>query len=542
MIRDNKELLEKQKQLPITSGCYMFLNCENKIIYVGKANNLKKRVESYFSKTLSNFKTIQLVNDVFDLKYISTSNEKEALILEFNLIKKYRPRYNILLNDDKKYLYIIITKEQDPEIKMVRNITKNYQYCFGPFPDGTKAIEILKIIKRLYPLRNCKKAKMDKPCLNYQINQCSGSCFKFVNFEFYKNNIKKIKLFFKGDTKNLEKDLNNKMLEYAKNYQFEEAQKIKNILGKINFLIAKQYIDISRKQNSDYVNAIVKDDYLIICTYFYRNGQLLFKDYKIFEHFHSDISSIVIIYLQQLYQKNAIPISIILADNLNCLILKNVLNCKIITAKKAEDKNIMNIIEKDALNFLYFNLQNKNSVVGKEFFLIKEMEKTFNLKKTPYILEMYDISNINDKYQTASVVVYKNGVPSHKDFKHYNLSGTNTSDYSRMKELMDYRFGNIEKWKNYIPDLIIVDGGAIQIKAIKETLPKELYDIDIIGIVKNKSHQTSHVILENMKKYYLNNNPTLFNYLSLLQDKVHTLAIKQHKFLRNKGFFKKETT
>ncbi len=530
------DFIQKLNEIPSEPGCYIFYNDIKNIIYVGKAINLQKRVNTYFNKKNNNFKTIQLINEIYDIKYILTKNEKEALLLEYNLIKKHHPRYNILLNDDKKYPYIVITKEKDPEIKLVRNKLGNkYQYAFGPFPDGTKAYQILKILRRLYPLRACnlKNNVNKKPCLNYQIHQCLGACFKEVDQNLYKKNISNIKLFFSGKSKNVRKQLENKMLNYASNLQFEEADKIKSIILNLDFSVSKQFINIKRSGHIDYVKGVIENNYLIIIIYFYRNNELLSKDYKIFECYEYDIESIIQTYLVQLYEKTMSPD--ILISDIELKNLKEIFKLKTIIAKNSEDKNILFEMNNDGITFFTLNLQNKNNILGKELSLLKELQQISKLPNIPFIFEVYDISNINDIAQTAGVIVYKNGLPSNKDFRHYNLSGNSTSDYARMKELVNLRFFGNKKIDKYL-NLIIVDGGNIQINAVRKSLPKKYDFISIIGLVKNKKHKTDHIVLENKQKIYIENE-TLFNYLSVIQDKVHNFSINQHKKLLKKNLF-----
>ncbi len=535
---NNNEIEKKLKKIPEKSGSYIFSNKNDEIIYVGKAINLRKRVSSYFKKP-KNIKGMQLINEIWDLKYFITSNEKEALLLEFNLIKKNRPKYNILLNDDKKYPYILITKEKDPQIKLIRNRAKknDFIYQFGPFPDGTKANEILKIIKRLYPLRACK-GSLKKPCLHYQINQCLGSCFKEIDKKIYEKNINKIKLFLSGKTELVKKELYKKMKNFADSFQFEEAQKIKEIIEKINFFSSKQFIDISRINDVDYISYYSNNEYLIISIFFYRNGKLLSKDYKIFEQFENDINDVIRIYLQQLYIKNELPNIIIFNKDIDISKLENIFNCKIINSKTLEDKKIFKEIISDSKNFLINSINNENNIKGKELFLLKELQELVGLKEIPFLFEVYDISNIKKENQVAGVIVYKNGLPFFEKYRHYNLSNNNNSDYERMKELSYLRFQKRQLNKKEIPNLIIVDGGIIQINAILSNLPNTLKNIEIIGLVKNNKHQTNHIVDKNNKKYNIINK-TLLNYLTIIQDKVHKFAISFHNKKRRKSMISK---
>lgn len=535
IVKTNDNLLEKVKKLPLSFGCYYFLNDKNIIIYVGKAINLQKRVNSYFKK-VNNIKTMQLVREIKDIKYILTNNEKEALILEYNLIKKNRPRYNILLSDDKKYPYIVITKDKNPKIHLVYNRVGKYYYEFGPFPDGTKAKEILKILKRLYPLKPCNEK--NKPCTYYQIGQCLGGCFKEVDPIFYKKNINEIKKILNGNTFYIKQKLINKMNLFASNFQFEEANKIKNLIQKFDFFTESQVGIISRISNVDYVGVFSNLEFVVISIFFYRDGKLLSKDNKMFGMYDNNKLNILRNYLLQLYTKNIKPKKLIISSDFKNYDFQSIFDFKILIAKNKEDKMVIKNVLKEAKQFLITNLINENVVNGKEIILLNQLKELCNLKRVPFLFEIYDIANLKQEAQTAGVLVYKNGLPEFNQFRHYKLPLTLKSDYGRMQELVNLRY-NKKKINNKIPDLIIVDGGIIQINAVLSKIPKDIKTkIDIIGLVKDKKHNTDHIIDINKNIINIKSEPTLFNYLTLIQERVHIFSITHFKKIRSKNLLK----
>ncbi len=530
----NPNLANKLENLTNTSGCYIFKDINDDVIYVGKAKNLFKRVNSYF-KSNNTYKNIQLLHNINNVDIFNTKNEKEALLLESNLIKHYHPRYNVLLNDDKQYPYIVITKSQDPKIKISRQKSKNFLYQFGPYPDGSKAYEILKILQRIFPLKRCNATLLKKPCLYYYIDQCLGGCFKKISLAEYNENIYKIKNFLNGKTDFIVDFIKSKMLEYAHNLQFENANKMKKILQKIDLLLQKQVIEISRVQNSDYVNFFIYNTYIIIGIFFYRNGHLLSFDYKIIELFHNNISIIIEDFLIQIYKKNILPKRIIIE---NTFTLKNIRSLdpklKITISTKKEDKEVMKSLKSRLEKQINLNFNSQNIVIGKELILLKKLAELIKLPEIPYVLEMYDIANIQNKYPVGGIVVYKNGLPIFNEFRHYNLSESNKSDYSRMQELAEKRVASFKKSQNNYPNLIIVDGNIIQINAIKNIFIKYNLNIAIIGLVKDKNHNTNHIVNNQNKSFHIN-DAELFNYLSLIQDKVHNFAISWYRKKHQKG-------
>jgi len=347
-VQKDSLLQDKIKILPNSSGCYLFKDDLNNLIYVGKAKDLKKRVTSYLNKA-SNFKTMQLITAMADVDYIMTSNEKEALILEQTLIKKHHPKYNILVADDKKYPYIQITNHRDPQYRYVRKAMKQEGHYYGPFPDGTGAREILKLLERIFPLRKCL-GNLGKPCLYYHLEQCSGACFQKIPPSYYEDMISKIDQFFKGNVNTIKKQLINSMTVSAENLQFENANRIKILLSKIDLFLTQQVVEFQDYGNRDFINFLIEDNMVVLITLFYRNGKLQAKDEQIVVNNYLDMQDLIRNYCQQLYSKNTLPSEIYLPalidlDELRLLFPQ----VKFICPLKGVKEHILSLVKTNAM-------------------------------------------------------------------------------------------------------------------------------------------------------------------------------------------------
>ncbi|KAF5279613.1 hypothetical protein FQR65_LT15361 [Abscondita terminalis] len=364
-----------------------------------------------------NFKTTNLVNEIVDVQTIITSNEKEALLLEQNLIKSHKPKYNIVLNDDKKYPYIVITNEKDPEYKYVRNYNKNYKYNFGPFPDGSKAYSIIKILKRVYPLRNCK-GNLGKPCLYYQINQCSGACFKNVLNSYYEEMFKKISNFFNADSKEIQEILILKIQKAVELLQFEEAERIKNDLLHIDLAIKKQEVDLEIKINLDVINYEVIDDKICFVIIFYRGGKMINLDYNIFDFQKENEEDLFRTFMLQLYAKNSSDMPIVVPKKADITELEEIYK---VTYDSKFD-NLLEIASVNAIEYLKNQKLKKNIHISNENETLLELQNIINLDKLPYHIEVYDIANLYEEHITGGMVVFKGAKVSTNEFRKYNLS------------------------------------------------------------------------------------------------------------------------
>nr|VZS00573.1 UvrABC system protein C [Mycoplasma feriruminatoris] len=503
-------------------GCYLFLNKEKQVIYVGKAKNLKKRVSTYFNKAY-NIKTTRLIREIADLKYFIVDNEKESLLLEKNLIKKYHPKYNVLLNDDKTYPYIIITNQKDPMYKYVRKYDKKALKNYGPLPIGSNARNILLTLQRLFPLRMCK-GDLKKPCLYYHLNQCSGACFKEVDPSYYENQIKQVDKFFKGDINQVKQTLINQMQKASDNLQFEQAKRIKDQITSLDFITAKQNVDIVTNKNIDVVNYEINQDKICFVMLFYRLGQLTYKDEYIQDYDGQNLSELFNSYLQQIYQKNIYPDVLLIPNEIELLDLdENLLEFSSYSLDKQNDV-FVKLAKQNAIDSLNKSIISNNINSGDEIEILNQLQQISNASKYLKRIEMFDISNIYNQFITGACIVYINGKPIRNEFRKYNIDSSYTSDFSRMKFMLEKRFLKKINQKEELPDLIIVDGGIIQIHAAKEVLNKLNLNIDVIGLSKDDHHKTRYLIDVFEQTIDIKNFKKLFNFLTSLQIRVDEYA------------------
>lgn len=529
-MKENEELLKQIKNLPNVPGCYLYKNKNKELIYVGKAKDLKKRVSSYLNKA-SNLKTMLLVNEIHNLDYIATTNEKEALVLEQNLIKKYHPKFNILLMDDKRYPYIQITNEKDPQYKYVRKANKDKGKFYGPFPDGTGAREILKLLERIFPLRKCS-GNLKKPCMYYHIHQCSGACFQEVPKSYYDGIIEKIDNFFKGNVNDIKKQLVNTMTVNATNLQFEAANRIKILLEKIDIFLSQQLVEFQDFINRDFINYVIEDNLISAVTFFYRNGKLQATDTLVTTNNFDDIQDFFRNYCSQLYSKNTLPKEIYLPKEIQSEDLKLLFsNVKFLYPTIGSKLTILNNAKTNAIYGL------KNYLLKSKLTEINPMvvlKQWLNLAKLNH-LEVFDVSNLLQEAAVGGMIVYKNGKPSLKDYRRFILDKNLKDDYHRFSEMIYRRYYRLLIDNLPLPDLIIVDGARLQVKACKEQLEILNLNIPIIGLVKNKKHQTDHVINEDFQIIKIPKNDISFLFLTNLQDQVHNYAIKFHRQKRSQN-------
>ncbi|WP_347938221.1 excinuclease ABC subunit UvrC [Mycoplasma feriruminatoris] len=503
-------------------GCYLFLNKEKQVIYVGKAKNLKKRVSTYFNKAY-NIKTTRLIREIADLKYFIVDNEKESLLLEKNLIKKYHPKYNVLLNDDKTYPYIIITNQKDPMYKYVRKYDKKALKNYGPLPIGSNARNILLTLQRLFPLRMCK-GDLKKPCLYYHLNQCSGACFKEVDPSYYENQIKQVDKFLKGDINQVKQTLINQMQKASDNLQFEQAKRIKDQITSLDFITAKQNVDIATNKNIDVINYEINQDKICFVMLFYRLGQLTYKDEYIQDYDGQNLSELFNSYLQQIYQKNIYPDVLLIPNEIELLDLdENLLEFSSYSLDKQNDVFVQ-LAKQNAIDSLNKSIISNNINSGDEIEILNQLQQISNASKYLKRIEMFDISNIYNQFITGACIVYINGKPIRNEFRKYNIDSSYTSDFSRMKFMLEKRFLKKINQKEELPDLIIVDGGIIQIHAAKEVLNKLNLNIDVIGLSKDDHHKTRYLIDVFEQTIDIKNFKKLFNFLTSLQIRVDEYA------------------
>ncbi len=525
---------EELNLVPHLPGSYQMYNKDNIIIYVGKAKDLKNRLSSYFiGKNIG--KTAIMVSEVDHFEYIVTNSELEAFILELNLIKKYDPRYNILLKDDKSYPYIEYTKKPYPALKVVRylNIKKNKdKLLFGPFVNVYAARRIVNLINRLYPLKKCDHLEKNV-CLYYHIGECLGYCVKNIN----KNKVLEMEMdiikFLKGD----EKVITNKLLEkinfYSEQLNYEKAKELKDELEYIKIVMEKQRVELHDNINRDIINYYFNKGYLSIEFFFLRNGKLIGHNNKIIPVMEDYMNELEY-YIALFYNKHEIPKEVLINENINIELLSNMINTKFVTSKKGNKKKLLDMAYKNAK----LNLENKLTILEKDSIRSdganKELSKLLGINI--YRIDIFDNSNIFGTFNVSGMVVFKNGEPSKKDYRKYKITVDKNDDYHTMKEVIYRRYYRCLIEKSELPDLILVDGGKSQIHACVETLKELNLNIKVCGLVKNDKHRTSDLMDgDTLNIYNIDKATNLFHYLTRIQDEVHRYTINYHRTIRSKG-------
>jgi len=534
------------KKIPKLPGIYKFINQQNKIIYVGKSKNLHNRVRSYFNKNQKNRKVAKMVNEINQISYIISENEHDALLLENNLIKEIKPKYNILLRDDKTFPYIVISKEPYPKIYSSRKINPIKEEVFGPYTNVKGMKKTLTVINKLYKIRNCNlilnknniEKKKFKVCLEYHIGNCKGPCAGHQKEKDYIKDIQEIKSILLGKNHNLINNLKEKMKFYSDNLNFENAQKIKEKINTLESYNNKSIIVNHKLKNLD-VFGIDKDNFNYYINYMkINNGIILssetFKTKRKLED-ESDSLRQIIFNVRKKY--NTHQNNIITNLKLN---YSEYDGMKIHYPKAGDKKKLINMSLKNVL-FYKKNIINENKIKkSRTTNLLLEIKKKLNLKTIPSIIECFDVSNMQDSNIVASMVSFLNGKPNKKEYRKYKLKNINKSnDYESIKQIVYRRYKRTLKEKTPLPNLIIIDGGKGQLSSAIVALKKlNLYNkINIIGIAKKLEEiyfpNDSIPILLNKKSEHL-------KFIQKVRNEAHRFAISYHKNLRSKNFIKSE--
>lgn len=521
----------KLSLVPENPGCYLMKDKDNNIIYVGKAKNLKRRVNSYFNKVQTG-KTKALVDNICSFEYIVTNSEVECLILEINLIKKYNPKYNILLKDDKTYPYIVLTNDKYPTLKIVRskNRKKINGKVFGPYPNVTSARETVEAINRVYPLRKCAKLKKDY-CLYYHINECLGYCKNNIDVDKISNMTKEITSILNGNYKLITTKLEDKMNSASERLDYEKALLYKNMIDNIKSTINKQIIVSNVKYNFDVFGYFIKDDFLTIEVLFIRDGVVIGRFHKIYDDF-VDINDIYLRFIIDFYEKYQLPKSIIVNDIIDNELLSDYLKCDVIIPKKGDIKKILDMANLNA----EINSKEKIETIKKDknirTTLMNELKTKLKISSVSQI-ELFDNSHLFGTYYVGGMVYYTDFLPNKKMYRKYKISLDVKDDLSAMKEVIYRRYFKCLLEDLSLPDLIIVDGGETQIKVAKDVLESLKLNIKIIGLKKDDKHRTKYIIDDNYNTIEVSSE--LFLYLTRMQDEVHRFAITYHRNIKSKG-------
>lgn len=518
----------------MSPGCYLMKNTEGKVIYVGKARKLKNRVSSYFTGA-HNYKTTKLVDHIWDFDYIVTGSEKEALLLEINLIKDYTPEYNIMFMDNTYYPYIELTDETHPRLKIVRKTKNKKNKYFGPYPDATAARNTFKLLNKLYPLRKCNHVP-DKPCLYYSLHQCLGPCINEVDKSQYDEIRKELISFIHGNTKSKIDELTEKMMTASENLQFELAKEYRDLIRSIEYVTAKQNVQFGDYKDRDILGYFIDKGYISIQLFFMREGKLLYHDFNL-EPVGEDFEEDLIRFLVTYYQTHPEPYELLIPQDVDLELLTEILSCHVLQPQRGDKKSLVEMANKNAKEALEKKFLLKEKTDEKTILPIIELGQKLDID-TPHTIELYDNSNIQGAYAVAGMVVYKDGVPSKKDYRKYKIKTVEgPDDYASMKEVIYRRYYRLLMEQKEMADLIIVDGGLGQIKVAKEVIDSLNLSVHICGLSKDDKHSTAMLLDEDGNQVPIDTKSPLFFLLTRMQDEVHRYAISFHRQVRSKSLF-----
>ncbi len=518
----------------MSPGCYLMKNTDGKVIYVGKARKLKNRVSSYFTGA-HNYKTTKLVDHIWDFDYIVTGSEKEALLLEINLIKDYTPEYNIMFMDNTYYPYIELTDETHPRLKIVRKTKNKKNKYFGPYPDATAARNTFKLLNKLYPLRKCNHVP-DKPCLYYSLHQCLGPCINQVDKSQYDEIRKELISFIHGNTKSKIDELTEKMMTASENLQFELAKEYRDLIRSIEYVTAKQNVQFGDYKDRDILGYYIDKGYISIQLFFMREGKLLYHDFNL-EPVGEDFEEDLIRFLVTYYQTHPEPYELLIPQDVDLELLTEILSCHVLQPQRGDKKSLVEMANKNAKEALEKKFLLKEKTDEKTILPIIELGQKLGID-TPHTIELYDNSNIQGAYAVAGMVVYKDGVPSKKDYRKYKIKTVEgPDDYASMKEVIYRRYYRLLMEQKEMADLIIVDGGLGQIKVAKEVIDSLNLSVHICGLSKDDKHSTAMLLDENGNQVPIDTKSPLFFLLTRMQDEVHRYAISFHRQVRSKSLF-----
>ena len=524
-----EKIADKLAILPALPGCYLMKNKGGDIIYVGKAKVLKNRVRQYFVG-VHDFKTTRLVANIDDFEYIVTGSEKEALLLEINLIKKHTPPYNIMFMDDKTYPYLKLSREEAPRLEVVRNTKDKKAEYFGPFPDSSAAYDMMKLLNRMYPLRKCRHLPK-KECLYYHIGQCLGPCVHSIEEEVYSKMRSDIRRFLKGDVSGVLDDLNQKMMQASEQLQFEKAQEIYEMMNSIRHVVDKQQIDFKDHLDRDVFAYYVDKGYISIQGFFMRAGKLLERSLSVTPLYEEEMEAFVS-FIGQYYEHNPLPNEILIPKEYDAGMLKQLYGDKIVQPQRGDKAKLVEMALKNAKNaheqkFTLVERKDRQKELA-----MAQLSKIF--EKDIHRIEIFDNSHLAGTFNVSGMVVFLDGEPHKPGYRLYRL-GEYRSDMDSMREVLYRRYFRLLKEGSSLPDLLVVDGGYQQVEAAKEI--RELLDLDltICGLVKDEHHNTSSLMNDQGAIIPIEKEGSLFFLLAQMQDEVHRFAISYHRRLRKKA-------
>ncbi|MBV6685424.1 excinuclease ABC subunit UvrC [Bacillus sp. JRC01] len=524
--------------LPDQPGCYLMKDRQGTIIYVGKAKVLKNRVRSYFTGS-HDAKTQRLVGEIEDFEYIMTSSDLEALVLEMNLIKKYDPKYNVMLKDDKSYPFIKLTNERHPRLITTRKVQRGKGRYFGPYPNAGAANETKKLLDRLYPLRKCTTLP-DRACLYYHMGQCLAPCIKEVNNETYREMTDEIARFLNGGYKEIKEQLSVKMQEASEKMEFERAMEFRDQIQHIEATMEKQKMTMTDFTDRDVFGYGIDKGWMCVQVFFVRQGKLIERDVSLFP-IYNEPEDEFLTFIGQFYSKSNHfkPKEIFLPEGIDVELVEKLLEVRTVQPKRGKKKELVRLAEKNAKQAL----NEKFALIERdEDRTIKAVERLGEQMGiyTPFRIEAFDNSNIQGSDPVSAMIVFLDGKPAKKEYRKYKIKTvTGPDDYESMREVIRRRYARVLKEGLPLPDLIVIDGGKGQIEAAREVLENELgLDVPLGGLAKDDKHQTSELLYGNpLQIIPLEKRSQEFYLLQRIQDEVHRFAITFHRQLRGKSAF-----
>lgn len=527
---NREKINQKLSTLPLQPGCYLMKNKAGKIIYIGKAKKLKNRVSSYFTGA-HDTKTSKMVSLVDDFDIIITSTEREALILEINLIKKYKPRYNILFMDDKSYPYIKLNKTSLPFLRVVREKKHSKDsYYYGPYPDATAAHQAVKILNEIFPTRKCFPLKKEK-CLYFHLGQCLAPCEEEMDEEVVtkmRNNIRDI---LSGNIGEVTSMLTEQMHQQANNLEFEKAQTTKTQIEALKYITSKQSVQTSDKSDFDVFNYVVDKGYLCGVGLFFRKGQMLQKN-MILQPIMVDEHEAMTSFIVEYYQNNPVPGLVVIPKDMDADLLSETLDTTARTFVRGQKRKLLEMAKKNAsqqIHARFEKLKAQDDIKTISTKTLSEMLDT-DIQR----IEVIDVSHTSGSDSVGACVVFEHGVPDKKSYRKYKLH-QNNNDVASLQEMVYRRYLRILKQEEKASDVLIVDGGKNQVHGVKQTLESLDFEIPVIGLVKDEHHNTSGIYLLNGQTIELDKRSELYLMLAFMQDEVHRFAISYHRQRRLKS-------
>ncbi|MFJ6957419.1 MAG: excinuclease ABC subunit UvrC [Ligilactobacillus animalis] len=531
----SEHIENKLKLLPDLPGCYLMKDINSKIIYVGKAKNLKNRVRSYF-KSSHEGKTAKLVSEIYDFETIITSTDKEAFLLEITLIQKYTPHYNIKLKRGTGYPYIKITNEKDPVIKIVSQVKKDGGYYFGPYPNVYAAQETLQLLQKVYPLRRCN-GYQKRPCLYYHMGQCLGACFKEVDPAEYEKNIKKIKSFLSGNVGGIKRKLTTKMQQAAEQLEYERAGEIRDQIRYVEMTVERQKIISNDNTPRDLFGFYMDKGWISIQVFFIRQARLMKREKRLFPCIDTPEAELASFILQFYNQKNRIlPKEILVPETIDKEILADILQTPVRTPKRGAKRELLDLASQNAQLVLEEKFRLLELDDRKTTGAMKEITDALGLP-VGHRIEAFDHSHTQGSDLVSAMVCFVDGQPEKNDYRKYKLQTVDHADEAAStREVIYRRYSRLLKEKKPLPDLILMDGAEIQVQAAVDVLHNQLgLTIPVAGMVKNEHHKTADLLRQDGERIGLDPKSEGFYLLQRIQNEVHRFAVTFHRQVRSKN-------